>query len=34
MLATCQQPALARQFMDFLTTPEAKASYAKFGWEV
>ena len=33
MLATCQQPALARQFMDFLTTAEAKASYAKFGWE-
>jgi ABC-type molybdate transport system substrate-binding protein len=33
MLATCKQPALARQFMDYLTTPEAKASYAKFGWE-
>jgi len=33
MLATCKQPALTRQFMDYLTTPAAKASYAKFGWE-
>lgn len=34
MLATCRQPALAAQFMDFLAAPEARAFYRKCGWDV
>jgi len=32
MLATCRQPDAATRFMDFLTTPEARAAYVKYGW--
>ena len=32
MLAACKQPDLATRFMDFLTTPQARAVYAKYGW--
>jgi accessory colonization factor AcfC len=32
MLAACRQPDAAARFMDFLTTPEARAAYVKYGW--
>ena len=32
MLATCKQPDLATRLMDFLTTPQARAVYARYGW--
>lgn len=33
MLATSQQPEEAQRFMDFLTAPEVRAIYRKYGWE-
>jgi accessory colonization factor AcfC len=33
MLRFCRQPEAARRFMDFLTTPPARACYRQFGWE-
>jgi molybdate transport system substrate-binding protein len=32
MLSFTKQPDNARHFMDFLTTPEARASYSRYGW--
>lgn len=32
MLSFTKQPDSARRFMDFLTTPEARASYSRYGW--
>jgi len=32
MLKFTKQPDRAQQFMDFLTTPEARACYEKYGW--
>ena len=34
MLSFCKKPDLARQFMDFLTTPEARECYERYGWTV
>jgi accessory colonization factor AcfC len=33
MLKTSKQPEWAEQFMDFLTTADARATYRKYGWE-
>lgn len=32
LLSTSSHPQLARQFMDFLVTPEARACYETYGW--
>ncbi|HUS93397.1 MAG TPA: substrate-binding domain-containing protein [Phycisphaerae bacterium] len=32
MLSFAKSPELAQRFMDFLTTPEARAFYEEFGW--
>lgn len=32
LLSFSKQPEAATQFMDFLTTPEARACYERFGW--
>jgi accessory colonization factor AcfC len=34
LLSFSRQPELARQFMDFLTTPEARRFYQTYGWVV
>jgi len=32
MLSFTKQPDIAREFMDFLTTPDARSSYKRYGW--
>ncbi|MBM4038523.1 MAG: hypothetical protein FJ290_08415 [Planctomycetes bacterium] len=34
LLTFARQPALAKRFMDFLTTPAARACYGRYGWVV
>jgi accessory colonization factor AcfC len=34
LLKFSRQPKAATQFMDFLTTPAARACYVEFGWEL
>ncbi len=34
LLSFSRQPELARQFMDFLTTSEARRFYREYGWVV